>query len=259
MPKRARSKSAPHFRAHKRRKMRRALRRAIVHRIPRSFGIPEKKIVEMEYFGYLSIPTGGTGGSTLAVPGSTCTWRMNSPYDPQYASTGTFNLVAGGYQLWSKLFGYYTVLGSKLVVDIHAVGASTLNTQPIVWMLKLDNEGSISGFTQWYQLVCDRNTRYGIMYHNTDNSEKLKLVCKFSPKKFFGLRNPIDSDTTGANVGGNPQNGAYAVLAYQSIDAVNAVNANAYHSVTVRLKMRVLLTKRRDVVDLNTADAIVEG
>lgn len=258
--KRGRSKSRSKSRRASKR--RRILRRVKKWRgsIPRSFGIPPSKIVEMEYFAQSTVTTGGTGGSTLASAGNACIIRMNSPYDPSYASTGTFNVTAAGYRLWAAMYNHYCVLGSKCTMDIRNISPPTTAThcQPIVWTLKLDDNATIAA-TTWYQNVSDLNTKYAIMYHNSDNSEKVRVVAKYSPRKFFSLKDPNDNETVGAQVGNNPSDQCYAVLSFQSLDGASNVQANTWHSVTIRVKYRVLLCERKDVADLYSGNAIVEG
>lgn len=260
-----------------RRIARRRYRRSVYRRFRRGyrnsvsrFGFSQNKVVTMKWFGMqaFTLSTGGMGHGT--------TIRMNSPFDPWNAITGTFNLTAGGYTMYSQMYHYYTVMSSRLIATISY--NRVLNTNkategttsyanaytiqvPIRWGIKLDDDADISSYTStgWHAIVCDPDTKWRTFYPNTIGAGHQRLVVRYNPHKYFGIRDTRDkSDVIGAAMGSNPTKVCYACPFWQILDEASAYEGSVYFSVDYKLYMRVRLTEPYDIGTLPSNMGLIE-
>lgn len=269
-----RRRSALYTRPSKRRKMYKKTRRVFKRKVRRvkrrlgrsAYGFPAVKYVTMKYMAQFSFTMQSyTNVLSSPAPGI----RMNSPYDPDSASTGTFNMVSAGYRLHSVLYKRYTVVGSKAVFTLRPVNNIQLSSGtvgyvlPLKWGVKLDNDNSLVGYgvLNWPAICSDPNT-YSKTYHpmlpGIGNGEmRSRIVVKYSPRKFFGRG--ANEDELGANFGSNPTKQCYAVPWVQVLNCTDTVSQPNTMSLEVVVYYKVKCSEMNDVVDLSAADALIES
>lgn len=240
------------------RRGRRYYRKARLLRAPSNYGFPPNKLVRCTYW-FNQLGT-FSADNLLNGFGTNCVMRMDSPYDPNYGSTGTFNLSSAGYKLYASLYNQYIVLGAKAVYTLRQT-STTVNT-PIRWGVKLDEDALINGFITngtWVGIASDPNTRSKNFQFKADGSAVSTVVIKYSPRRFHGINNPKDNKhSIGAAVGNNPTDTTFAVPWYQSINCSTALSATTY-SLSIKLTQLVNFSDLKDISLLNSANALMES
>lgn len=74
-------------------------------------GIPDSKFCKLKYVDYAPSATAGGGAVTGDIR-----YRLNSPYDPNY-TTGSGQLSAQMFQIWSQFYGQYIVYSCKVIQE----------------------------------------------------------------------------------------------------------------------------------------------
>lgn len=247
-------------------------RRRLSTKLGRNFGygVGNEKVVKCKYTGVVnySYPA---NVSTMNTMGNSSIIFLNSPYDPDYSSTGTFNLSSAGYKLWSKLFSNYVVLGAKVIYTLRLkkpfvyTSSTTTATQvnsgnrAFKWGVKIDDDASISGYTNWQEIWSDPwNKSRTLGPQPVFGSRSSTIVQKFSPRKFFGIKDVRDDDIAGAGVGSNPTRPAYSIPWIQPLDQVDSDGNAVDFQLEITLYQTVLFRRPKDYSNLNSADALIE-
>lgn len=218
------------------------------------YSLGTNKIVKCKWMGASDLTIPSPGGTALIYGTSIL---MNYPWDPWNSVTGTFNLASAGYTLWSKLFNYYTTLGSKLVIKFSMKYPATSGPiQPVKWGVKLDDDAS-SSYTTWHGICSDPLTKARTYVMELYNIRTQTLVIKYSPRKFFGLKDFRDEDTIGGAIGSAPSRKVYAIPFVQVLDETTQMTQTTFQMEYV-LYQTVRFTKPTDISALNTSDALVE-
>ncbi len=126
----------------------------------------------------------GTGGLIV-----TESFRLNSPFDP-YVGAGTSSVL--GFTQLNALFQDCQVLGAKVMITY--LPAATQH--PTVYWCELNadtrfGQPSIS----LDNIVNRKNTSYTFLATNSGNATKQRLVRRYSPKKFFYVKDLRDNET----------------------------------------------------------------
>lgn len=186
------------------------------------FGILSKRRwVKLKYINCgCWVPTANMDGS-LRVSGNDNIYRANSVYDPQYAGVGgsQFNQKSAGHGFWSMIYNKYEVLKSTIKLTFRQVTPSTMpSTAPLVIGLRVDDDASITGYTNYEQFVGDMNTKWKTMTFAADPSQAKPVVLRAVWKKKYG-GNPGDNycDTAGSQ---QPINSDYFIPWFQTADKV---------------------------------------
>jgi len=233
-----------------------------------NFGVGSERIVKERYYAHTTF-TVPYNTAALTVGPSSSIIKLNDAQDPSFAASGTFNLYPAGYKLWGNLFNYYTVLGAKVVYTLRNCNAASATTSgPGVrnlgfkWGVKLDDDSSIAGFTNWAQLSSDSNCRTKTFLFQRGYNNSSTIVVKYSPRRFFGIKDTRDEDTIGASTGATPTRLCYAIPWIQSLDPSGGIinsDADILASLEIKLYMTVLFKKPKDISTLASADALIES
>ena len=126
----------------------------------------------------------GTGGLVV-----TESFRLNSPWDP-YVGTGTTSAL--GFTELNAIFRDVQVIAAKIMITY--LPAATQH--PTVYWSEL-NVSSRFGqpSIDLSNIVNRKNTSYTFLATNAGNATKQRLIRKYSPKKFFYVKDLRDNET----------------------------------------------------------------
>lgn len=159
--------------------------------------IADRTKVIMKYAEDINVNVGGTLGNNYL-------FRCNSIYDPNSTGAGHQPM---GHDQYSNFYKRYTVIGSKITVRFvgGTVSGSTVDPNAItnVGITTIDDTGSLIQSPS--EFMENNRTTYGLIQPQRPSHTITKY---FSPKEFFGIKNPVDDDTVSAQFSTNPQNGA---------------------------------------------------
>lgn len=221
-----------------------------------NFSIPNRKAIVCKYHAqYGTIDPGSVGALGTS---SVYTLRANSPYDPQYSASGTFNQTAAGYKLWSTLYDHYTVISSKVTYVFRQ--AQTLSTSVNAADLKVGviahDNATLTG-SNWVQISANPRARVKTMHMTADSKGYCKITLTFSAKKFFSCANPLDiKDNIGAAVGYNPLDQCFFIPFWQ--DAAIGTETGIKFNLEIYMTQNVIFSERHDVEALASANAIMQ-
>lgn len=153
-------------------------------------------------------------------------FRANSCYDPYYDASGHQPM---GWDKQSAYWKKYIVIGSKIRA---VVSPSATLTTPVYVGLYLNNDLSQVAGTVNAIVESKKGTYRQLPVGNTDSRT---VSARFSCKKFFNVKNPMDKvGDLGALVGANPTSPAYFQLWVQSISGTQS----AYASIVIEYIVR---------------------
>lgn len=142
-------------------------------------------------------------------------FRANSIFDPNFTSIGHAPMST---DQWARLYGKYLVLGSRCTVRMipnFTNGDNVGNAFCGVHLSKLPNPA----YTTGDQYVESNKGTYRVVTWNGGvmDSKQVKMISKYSPRKFFNIKDPSDNPelvgiTGGLGVGSNPANEVYYVI-----------------------------------------------
>lgn len=183
---------------------------------------------------------------------SNITHKVNSPFDPNNAITGRYNLTATGYDVLARYYNQYYCISSTITVIVQQ--NSALWSKPLLVFLKFDDDDSVSNLTEENMMAHIQNNKavYRTLMFNTQGTGKVVLRKKFIHRRDIGG----SAFSNAALVTSGPPKTTYAHLILRSMDG------SSYGS-TPNLYVRTFITfncvfsdpKNRPAVDL---DAVVE-
>jgi hypothetical protein len=131
--------------------------------------------------------------------------RANSVFDPQYTAGGQQPM---GYNRWANLFDQYVVVGSKITSYISYQKQDGTNP-PMMVGTYLSDDASVP-WQDWRGFVEGKKGSWRAM--TAMQKAPVKIVSKFSCKKFFNIKDALDNMLrVGAQVGANPAEDAIFV------------------------------------------------
>jgi len=132
--------------------------------------------------------------------------RANSVFDPDYSTGGQQPM---GYDQWAALFNQYVVVGSKLTAYI-TYQDQRESAPPMCVGVYLSDDASVP-YQDWRGFVEAKKGNFRNM--TALQKSATKVVSKFSAKKFFNIKDPLDNILRiGADVASNPSEGALWVI-----------------------------------------------
>lgn len=163
-------------------------------------GFPNHKKVRLRYTEVVALNPGATEAQNV--------FRANSVFDPNLTGAGHQPLY---YDVWSGLYSHYTVLGSKIVAT--RCLNTTTDPTPLVYGIHLGIGSTSTVAMTAEELIEQKNNNRWINAGSPSLSGKnLRLAQYFSPRKFFGVKDPEDDDGSTALVTANPTRDAYFSL-----------------------------------------------
>lgn len=198
-------------------------------RIPRApSGLPVNRPVRMRYCkeGFLSSTSGVLNSEVFA---------MNDIWDPEVAAGGHQPM---GFDQMAALYNRYIVLGAKVRVTFYD-NASTHSVPAVVGACTSD--GTVAPYIESKYFI---EAKRGSFRHITGGARRpITVTCKYSPKRFFGIKDTKDHHSTiGALVTGSPNNRAFCIVWCQATDG-----GTQSLSMTVVIDFLVQFTEPKDL------------
>jgi len=187
-------------------------------------GMPKIRRTSMRYADHYPDVTSTMGGITNLF------FKANGIHDP--------DAQAGGHQpmgrdQWALLYNHYTVVGAIIRIRIMP---NASNLGPCMAGVYLNPEGT-SSMTMPSQYIEQKRG----MYRQFHGGEKrpINLVCKFSARKFFSVKNPEDREDLGASLttSADPTELAYFNFWFLTMDGGTA-SVNMTFQIDYRVKFR---------------------
>jgi len=130
--------------------------------------------------------------------------RCNSIYDPNMSAIGHQPM---GHDQYASFYDRYCVVGAKLSVRVVANenSSDTQNQHHITNFGVTTIASSGDSIVDTRAFMENNRTSYGVISPQRPNA---KLSKKFSAKRFFGKKKPVDDSTLCSVFGNNPTNEA---------------------------------------------------
>jgi len=134
--------------------------------------------------------------------------RANSINDPEYAAGGQRPM---GYSNWASLYDQYVVVGSKVTAYLsYQTQGEASSDMPICVGCYLSDDGVVP-WQDWRGFVEAKKGTYRNMTAYQD--KPVKIVSKFSARKFFNVVDPLDNiGRIGALMGTDPTESALWII-----------------------------------------------
>lgn len=229
MPKRKRSVNGRRFSRKRGRLVRRKrfYRRASrLVRQPRV--IAESQIVKLRYVDFVNLDA---GIGTLAYD----TWSATSCYDPYVGAGGHQPL---GFDQWMTFYNHYQVLGSKATA--YGMVYAT-NPSDSVYMIGQLSASTGAPATNINEAIEQKRASYRFLSSKDDKSFG-KVVVKYSPRRFFNLKNPQDEHDLRGSITSNPTENAYFQI---MVGGMNPSDNPTQINLRIVIDYLVLLTERK--------------
>lgn len=216
-----------------------------------------KKYVKCTYVSVkdVAINSYGTLGALIVLPD---VMVMNAPIDPDTTTGGAFNdQKSAGFKFWSTLYNHYRVVKSKLVTRIRqssCLAASTTPSPLVVCGVKLDDNGTLTGYNGWEQFSGDPLAKYKFLSlgQTGETSKGVKLTSWYRDKTTLANR-----DNSGAATNAVPADLWYAITYLQMADKVEYTALPSLQIVRT-MTMWVEFTEPKDMITLNNANALIQ-
>jgi len=250
------------FNRRRRRFARRGSRGTLGYFTKRNYGIGDSKLVRLVWSGEETV---SVSASTYTNSTACTAIQVNSAYDPWNGITGTYNVTPGGFDLYSKLYNRYIVIGAKLVVTFR-FNTTNASDQFNTWYkvgLHKATTSTLGYIDSWEKAASDPDsvTRNVVAIRQVPTRATVKM--NFSVRKEYGVKDLRDQllTTTGANapVSGNPTFGMYVTPWWQPVGDGGIVNYAQKIYVEYHLYQSCLFYDRRDMGDLAAADSVIQG
>lgn len=199
-------------RTYKRRRMVRYRRSPILE------GFPKRKLVKLRYVQEITIDA---GLSSYAVH----EFRANSVFDPDFTGVGHQPM---GFDEWSALYERYTVYGSKINV-MFAPPTATSIIPGYYGVTSYGTSGQLAATYGNVEAILEgKLTGFTVTQAGNGNStfSPRTITRKFSAKRFFGKKDPLDDPDIGATVSASPVNVAYYGVWCGSVGGNNPAEMN---------------------------------
>lgn len=239
------------------RKARRFYRRR-TSSVKRGYGFGDFKNV---YCRWVAIENVGVGVDQSNVSKGTGI-LINSPYDPWSGIIGSYNVSAAGFDLYSRLYSRYIVLGAKLVCTFRSLTKGTADGDiPFkVGLFKCDASTINSAYNNWAMLATDPDTVCKTFVPSTKQKTSVTLTIKYSPRKEFNIKDPKDAAQctgVGAATNSNPSRTIYVIPWLQSIYSAT-LNESQTWMVEYKLYQKVMFSDRNIMGILSHPDNLVQ-
>lgn len=164
-------------------------------------GFPKRKLVKLRYVQEVSLDPGLSSFSVYE-------FRANSVFDPDFTGTGHQPM---GFDEWSALYERYTVYGSKINV-MYAPESTTSVTPAYYGITTYGTSGQLASTYGNVEAILEgKLTGFTTTMGGNLNSTFMPrtLTRKWSAKRFFGKKDPLDDPDVGALISASPVNVAY--------------------------------------------------
>lgn len=169
--------------------------------------------------------------------GQNALFRCNSIFDPDQSGVGHQPM---GHDQYANFYQRYVVIGSKITITFKVqednTATNALSDQTNVGLTTIRNTSdTITSNTEFME---NNRASYGTI---CPQRPTVKITKKFSPKRFFGVKNVLDEENIAANFGSNPQNEAFWQLRFWPVatGTTRPVNFNVMISYVCVLRERV--------------------
>lgn len=175
---------------------------------------PLSKTVNLRYAQYFQLAAGGAGAP------SKYTFRANSIFDPSETGVGHQPMF---HDLYASLYNHYVVKSSKFYAKLWSeTSGTTYNTLVCV---KLDDDNSLSMNAETLLEQRDPLVKWKLLrQQGAGTHDECTIHHSFNAKSFFGLKDPEDNETVGAQCGANPTDQAYYIIQWQHSNASTVLN-----------------------------------
>lgn len=185
----------------------------------------KSQVVRLRYCELVSINPPGVAASSYI-------FSANGVYDPNITGTGHQPI---GFDEWMLRYNHFTVLGSKMTARFTGQSAAVTDQIFVAVLLKASPTIDTNNFET---LVEQNGGKYKFVSGITGANASKVCVSKFSPKKFFSISNPDQSQYRG-DAANNPNEQAYYHLIAASTNFQDPVSM----AITVVIDYMVLFTE----------------
>lgn len=185
----------------------------------------------MKYMDNFQFTTSATNNLT-----SNQAFRANGIFDPDYTGAGHQPL---GHDQWNTFYNHYLVVGSKISVTM-VPSVATGNGMTLIgcWLTANANLPT----TNMTEMMEKNRGMFQLDYLR--NTRCKRVVCKYSPRKFFNVKDTKDNLTRiGASFGANPSD----VAIFNVIYGQNFMGAAIPIQCVVCIKYIVLLSEPKNL------------
>lgn len=169
---------------------------------------PNSAITRMRYCGYKNLST--TAGVISGV-----FFRANGIFDPDAQTGGGQPL---GRDEYANLYNHYTVLGSKITVEFMGKNDTTNSYMPNVCGCYLSDDVAIDA-TNWQGIIEQGKGSNSVIVQGSSAANGRRIVtCRFSPRKFFGIKYAVDNYDLSAAIGEDPLEQAFFYVWISGLD-----------------------------------------
>lgn len=198
--------------------------------------IADSQLIKLRYGSLVTIdPTFGTPISHV--------FSANSIFDPDRTGVGHQPL---GHDQWATFYDHYTVIGSKITAQFMPTGdgPTTRSNSAVCSIMLKDDTTPVTAGTE--EVLEQTGVVYKYLGQGSSGAARLKLVKKFSAKKFFNITDIKDNTQLSGKMGSsNPSEEAYYHVNVAPID--NTTDPSPVQ-VAVLIEYIVLLSERKDLV-----------
>lgn len=193
-------------------------------------GFPKKQLVHLRY-----------NQNFLLNPSNISTeeycFRANSIFDPDQTGGGHQPI---GHDQWALFYSTYVVVGSVITITVVHNETST-KANSIVGVL-LNQTSSLPG-SSTPSTVQEQGLGTWRILQGTQGGNVVKLIQKFSAKKFFDVTNvPDNSDRIGAAFGSNPPSTGDAFFIVWAAATIPSGNAPSSIEFSIQIDYSVLMS-----------------
>lgn len=195
-------------------------------------GFPKKQLVNLRYNdSFLLNPT--NGGAAVEYG-----FRANSIFDPDYTGGGHQPI---GHDQWQTFYSTYCVVGSVITIRVlHDESAAASTANAVVGVL-LNDTGTLPTTTK--STIQEQGLGSWRVLQGMQEGNTVKLIQKFSAKKFFSVSNVSDNqDRIGAAFGANPPSTGDAFYVVWAATTIAGGNASAGIEFSVQIDYSVMLS-----------------
>lgn len=205
----------------------------------RKIGFPSSRCVRLRYVENLNLQLQNLKQYTYQ-------FNVGSCYDPNYSGSGH---QPYGFDQWCNFYRRYTVLGAKLTFRAvmrdqeYANNASSVPLAMGAYLVPSSQLGSALTIPE----IQEKGLSKVVLLSNNPNNSRCygTIVKKYSPRKFFGVPPMMETRVMGADVGNDPVQTAYCIVAVGTMDGQNYPNDSCVMNYNVQIDYLVKFTEPR--------------
>lgn len=167
-------------------------------------GMPKTRRVKQRYNEVVSV-TSTVGGLGTYV------YRANSCFDPNLTGTGHQPM---GFDQMSALYNHYTVIKSKIAVNV--MDAAAVSTTSSICGVHLSDDTSTPYSNHAGYIEAQKGSWQTRLLRSTTSAP---LRTSFDAAQFFDVKDVKDNESLGAAVNANPTEQADYIVWYQTLDS----------------------------------------